>query len=117
MPAAVGQKTMKEHIHLEPGADSNVLPWTFTIVAEGTMRCGNREFLYIIGDALVGSSCVGIGRLRFIQVPGFIEKRCFRTNECGRPVSAVSPVGDDRSRTEIQNVLAVKFPGIQVCFE
>ncbi len=91
-------------------------PWSCTVVEEGRMSCKGRDFLYIVGDALVGSSCVGVGTLRYIQVPGFVARWRFRFDGNGDPVSAVDPVTDDEQRAAIQRTLSEKFPGLQVCF-
>ncbi|HOT43508.1 MAG TPA: hypothetical protein PLM53_03515 [Spirochaetota bacterium] len=107
---------MNEHVHRGPGEESRVNPWTYTVVEEGRMVCGGREFLYVVGDALVGSSCVGAGTLRYIHVPGFIGRWQFRLDDDGNPVSAVDPVMDDTDRAEIRNVLSAAYPGLQVCF-
>ena len=93
-----------------------VSPWSCTVVEEGRMTCGDREFLYIVGDALVGSSCVGVGSLRYIQVPGFVERWRFRADDNGDPVSAVDPVTGDEQRAAVQKALSEKYPGLQVCF-
>jgi len=107
---------MKEHVHRGPGEESPVNPWSCTVVEEGRMACGGREFLYVVGDALIGSSCVGAGTLRYIQVPGFIGRWQFRLDDDGNPVSAVDPVMDEVDRAEITGELSRKYPGLQVCF-
>ncbi len=91
-------------------------PWSCTVVEEGRMSCQGREFLYIVGDALVGSSCVGVGTLRYIQVPGFVARWRFRVDGNGDQVSAVDPVTDDEQRAAVQKTLSERFPGLQVCF-
>ncbi len=80
------------------------------------MVCGGREFLYVVGDALIGSSCVGAGTLRYVRVPGFIAQWQFRLDDNGNPVSTVDPVRDEKNREEIQTMLLKKYPGLQVCF-
>ncbi len=107
---------MKEHVHREPGQESLANPWSYTIVEEGRMACCGREFLYVVGDALIGSSCVGVGTLRYIHVPGFIGRWQFRLDDDGNPVSSVDPVMDDLNRAEITGALSKKYPGLQVCF-
>jgi hypothetical protein len=107
---------MKEYIHRKPGEETQVGPWSCRVVEERGISVNGGELLYIIGDALVGSSCVGAGSLRYIQVPGFITRRHFRLDIDGSPVSAVEPVMDDTIRAVIQKTLSERHPGLQVCF-
>ncbi|MBP7736300.1 MAG: hypothetical protein KA369_10050 [Spirochaetes bacterium] len=107
---------MKEFIHRKTGEEMMTAPWSCTVVEEGTLTCKGRQFLFVVGDALVGSSCVGVGTLRYIQVPGFVALWRFRVDDNGDPVSAVDPVTDDELRDAIQQALTEKFPGLQVCF-
>ncbi len=107
---------MKEYFHKEPGEEAQVGPWSFTVVEECRMEFGGGELLYVIGDALVGSSCVGVGSLRYIQVPGFIAQWHSRKDNNDNPVSAVVPVADIDARADIQRILSAKHPGLQVCF-
>lgn len=109
-------EAMKEYIHRKPGEEAQMGPWSFTVVEECRMKCGGGELLYVIGDALVGSSCVGVGSLRYIQVPGFIAQWHFRRDDNDNPVSSVVPVADSAVRTDIQGTLSAKHPGLQVCF-
>jgi hypothetical protein len=107
---------MKEYVHKGPGEEVQVNPWSCRLVEEGRLPCGGREFLYVIGDAVIGSSCVGAGTLRYIQVPGFIAQWHFRLDDDGNVISAVDPVTDDENRAHIQKTLSGKYPGLQVCF-
>ncbi len=107
---------MKEYIHRQPGEEAQILPWSFTLVEEGRMPCGGRDVLYVVGDALVGSSCVGVGTLRYIHVPGYVAQWHHRLDADCNPVSAVDPVTDEEDRAAIQEMLSSLFPGLQVCF-
>ncbi len=96
--------------------ESAALPWPCRVVEEGRMVCRGREFLYTVGDARVGSACVGAGTLRYIHVPGFITAWRSRTDGAGVPVSDVEPVTDETDRIAIRGILAERHPSLQVCF-
>ena len=106
---------MKEYFHRKPGEEAHTVPWPCRVAEECRISCNGRELLYVIADALVGSSCVGAGSLRYIQVHGFIQRWHYRHDEDGNPVSAVDPV-DEALRAVIQKTLADRHRGLQVCF-
>ncbi|MBN2077863.1 MAG: hypothetical protein JW838_02790 [Spirochaetes bacterium] len=96
--------------------DSAALPWPCRVVEEGRMSLGGREFLYMVGDATMGSACVGAGCLRFVYVPGFVESWQSRRSGAGEAVSLIEPVTDGNDLAAIKGLLAERHPSLQVCF-
>ncbi len=80
------------------------------------MSFGGREFLYMVGDATIGSACVGAGSLRYVYVPGFITAWRSRRSGAGEEVSLVDPVRDGDEQASIRRLLAARYPSLQVCF-
>jgi hypothetical protein len=107
---------MREYAHREPGMESAALPWPCRVVEEGRMCLGDREFLFMVGDATIGSACVGAGSLRYVYVPGFVAAWRARRNDAGEAVSLVEPVREGDEQASISRLLAARYPSLQVCF-
>ncbi len=83
---------------------------------EGRLNHGGEEFLYLVGDAVVESSCCGIGGCRYAVVPGSIVSWKSDTNEDGLFTSLVEPVVDQELRRQISELLSKKEDVSQVQF-
>lgn len=80
------------------------------------MSKDEREFLYVVMEAQVGSACVGAGALRFVHVPGYVLAWKSSSDDRGNPVSIVEPVMDDSERAAVRAILKNIFPSLQVSF-
>jgi hypothetical protein len=89
--------------------------WTYTVLEEGTAQVGGRELIHVLGDAAVGSACVGGGKVRVVVVPGFLV-RGTRAAAGGHRVSLVEPVRDEALKDKARAALAGIHPHIQAVF-
>ncbi len=80
------------------------------------MSKDEREFLYVVMEAQVGSACVGVGALRFVHVHGYVLAWKSSSDDRGNPVSIVEPVMDDSERAAVRAILKNIFPSLQVSF-
>ncbi len=74
----------------------------YVLTAEHRVEFRGRELLYLVGHAVVDTSCCGVGGCGYALVPGFVLAYRERTDERGRPVSRVEPIRDEALRGEIQ---------------
>jgi hypothetical protein len=72
---------------------------------EERLAYNGREFLYVIGDAVMDTSCCGYGAWRYAVVPGFIVSWKSGTNQQGHPISEVEPIADEKTQQEIKKLL------------
>jgi hypothetical protein len=72
---------------------------------EERIELNGREILYVVGNAVVDSSCCGYGGCRYAIVPGFVVKWKGKVNEKGTPVSEVEPIQNDNLRREIVDII------------
>lgn len=107
---------MASYTHKKTGDEVLALAWSYILLEEGRLNVNERELLYEICEAMVGSPCVGVGTLRFIYVPGYIQKWKNYSDGEGNPVSEVEPVRDERERSRIREALSAIHPSFQVCF-
>lgn len=83
---------------------------------EGNLRIDGREVLYVVGNAVVDSSCCGVGGCRYALVPGYVRHFKTRQDEQGLWISEVEPIIDRATRQEITRILKDKEIVQQVQF-
>jgi len=83
---------------------------------EGNLQIDGREVLYVVGNAVVDSSCCGVGGCRYALVPGYVRQFKTRQDEQGLWISEVEPIIDMATRQEITRVLKEKEIVQQVQF-
>jgi len=88
----------------------------YRLYKEGRIGYKGTEFLYLVGDGVVESSCCGSGGCRYAVVPGFIVSWKSGANEEGLFTSVIEPIRDARVREDIQMILSKKEGISQVQF-
>jgi len=88
----------------------------YRLYKEGRIGHKGREFLYLVGDGVVESSCCGSGGCRYAVVPGFIVSWKSGTNGEGLFISVIEPIRDARVREDIKIILSKKEGISQVQF-
>jgi hypothetical protein len=105
---------MKWYIHQEIGTEIPSIAGHYKILEEGKLAYGNREVLYVMGGAVVDSSCCGTGGCQFVQVRGYITSWKANIDANGFFMSEVEPITDPGEQKEIGNILSRKFPHAQI---
>lgn len=72
---------------------------------EGRIEMDGNAVLYIVGNAIVDSSCCGVGGCRYALVPGYVRRYKTRKNGRGLWLSEVEPIVDPETRKEIAEYL------------
>jgi hypothetical protein len=105
-----------EYTHIPVNRDVVCIAGYYTPLKEARLRYNDREVLYVVGLAVLESSCCGTGRWGYALVPGYVVGWQNQTNEAGLPVSDVEPISDkiaqdDISRTlkEVESISQVEF--------
>jgi len=80
----------------------------YVLEKEGRMEVDKRELLFVVGNAIVDSSCCGVGGCRYALVPGYLLRYRSRKNGSGFWLSEVEPIVDSKSRKEITQYLKKK---------
>lgn len=75
-----------------------------------------REYLYLVGDGVVESSCCGTGGCRYAVVPGSVVSWKSGTNEEGLFTSVVEPVTDKGLQDELREIVSREDGVSQVQF-
>ncbi|MBW1910534.1 MAG: hypothetical protein JRJ11_13500 [Deltaproteobacteria bacterium] len=88
----------------------------YILEKEERIEVDGKVVLYAVGNAIVDSSCCGVGGCRYALVPGYVQRFKTRKNERGLWVSEVEPIVDGKSRREITQLLKQKEWVTQVQF-
>lgn len=93
------------YAHLKLNQDNVALAGYYTPLKEVRLAYKNREFLYVVSNAVVDSSCCGISDFVSALVPGYIVAWQSEKNKDGIPVSQVEPITDNAARDKIRETI------------
>ena len=106
---------IREYTH-EIGREVRSISGGYEFEKEGNLQIDGRKVLYVVGNAVVDSSCCGVGGCRYALVPGYVRQFKTRQDEQGLWISEVEPIIDRATRQEITRVLKEKEIVQQVQF-
>ena len=97
------------YTHLPLGEDVEIgIGGYYTPEQELRQKYDDKEVLYVIGKAVVESSCCGTGSWKYAIVPGYIVNWQNTHNESGLPVSEVAPIRDEEVQANIRRIIETK---------
>jgi hypothetical protein len=88
----------------------------YELVKEERFEYNKKEIIYVIGNAIVDSSCCGHGGCRYAVVPGYIVSWKSKINEDGLHISQVEPITEQFVKKDLRRVLEKKEWVSQVQF-
>lgn len=94
-----------KYTHLELNEDVSCMAGYYTPQKEVRLKHNNREVLYVIGRAVIESSCCDVGNWGYALVPGYIVRWQKERNAAGLPISEVEPISDEVSRSSIRKII------------
>ena len=106
---------IKEYTH-EIGGEVRSISGGYELEMEGKLEMDGEEVLYVVGNAVVDTSCCGVGGCRYALVPGYVRQFKTRQDEQDLWISEVEPIIDTATRQEIIQVLKEKEMVQQVQF-
>ena len=105
----------KEYTH-ELNTEVRSISGGYCLDEEGIIEMDGRQVLYVLGNAVVDSSCCGVYGCRFAVVPGYVVKWKYKTTEDGIPVSEIEPIPGEQTKQELTRYLKTKEGVTQVQF-
>lgn len=107
----------EEYVHIEPGDEVESIGGRYVVEKELRLRLDGREFLAVIGFAVMDKACCGPGGgCRFAQVAGYILEWRGAVNEAGAAVSRVESVTNEDERRRIHEMIDERELYCQVNF-
>lgn len=92
------------HLELDKDYPSGIAGY-YVPQKEVRLKYDGREVLYVIGKAVIESSCCGTGNWMYAIVPGYIINWQKKRNETGLPVSDVEPILDEEAQGKIRKII------------
>jgi len=83
---------------------------------EERIEAHGRELLYVVGYAVIDSSCCGPGGGAYALAPGYVVRWQYETDAEGLPVSEVEPVVSEEEISEIKKIILEREHVNQVNF-
>jgi hypothetical protein len=122
-PAGFGGKmkliensTGVEFVHPELMAPITAIGGSYTFIRSERLNVGEDEVLYLVGVAVLDSTCCGYGGCAYAFVPGLIQQWHYRTEADGLLVSKIRPVIDSSMQERIKKQIMKKECVQQVNF-
>lgn len=107
----------KEYIHQRLNQEVTAIGGHYVLMKkEVRLPLQGREVLYVVGYAVIDTSCCGIGGCAYALVPGFILDWRYKTNEDGLAVSQVEPIHDEAIQKEVRWLIEREEAVQQVSF-
>jgi len=106
---------IREYTH-ELNKEIRSISGGYELEMEGKLEIHGKEVLYVVGNAIVDSSCCGVWGCRYALVPGYVRQFKTRQDKQGFWISEVEPIIDRATRQEIIRVLKEKEIVQQVQF-
>jgi len=94
-----------KYTHLELDTDIDCLAGFYTPQKEVRLKYNGREVLYVVGRAVIESSCCGVGNWGYVLVPGYIVNWQTERNDAGQAISEVEPVADEASKNNLRETI------------
>lgn len=101
--ATVEQK--RTYVHRELGGRVTAIGGHYVMDKEALMRLDGRSVLYLVGHAVLDTSCCGSGGCGYAQVLGYVEQWKSETDEAGYAMTVVTSVHDKRERQRIADLV------------
>ena len=107
---------LQDFIHPNLGQEITAIGGHYVFNKEGRISFNGREVLYLVGYALVDTSCCGTGGCAYALVPGFIKDWKYKKVTNGLRVSKIEPIRDATDQKELRCLIQKKELIQQVTF-
>lgn len=105
---------MTKVTHPDLGQEVRTFGGYFIPREEGLLDYGKRHVFYIMGRAVIETSCCGSSAWMYVQVPGFARDEDGAAVRDPSGVAEVDPITEDEDRRNITSLLLQKHPGARV---
>ncbi len=107
--------TKYTHLELDKEIAAGIAGY-YTPQQEVRLKYNGREILYVTGEAVIDSSCCGVGTWAYVIVPGYIVNWKNTKNEAGLPVSEVESISDEKAQQDIRQIIQTKETASSIGF-
>ena len=106
----------QDFIHPDLGQEVTAIGGHYVFNKEARITYNGREVFYLVGYAVVDTSCCGAGGCAYVLVPGFVRAWKYKSNINGVSVSQIEPISDPVDQQAIRRMIQKKEVVQQVTF-
>ena len=106
----------RDFAHPRLGQEVLAIGGHYVFGKEIRMRFRSREILYLVGYAVLDSTCCGVGGVAYVLVAGFIQDWKFKKNLTDDAISRIEPISDPAVQKEVSRIIRQKEMVHQVSF-
>jgi len=99
------ENNITEFSHPQLNEKITAIGGNYLFLKEVRMPFNEKEVFYLLGTAIIDTSCCGAGGCAYVLVPGIIEAWKYRSDDDGRPVSRVMPIISPRMQSKIKQLI------------
>jgi hypothetical protein len=107
---------LQDFIHPNLGQEITAIGGHYVFNKAARITHNDREVFYLVGYAVVDTSCCGVGGCAYAWVPGFVVTWKYKTNNNGASVSQIEPISDSLDQQAIRRLVQKKEVVQQVMF-
>jgi hypothetical protein len=108
--------TSQEFVHPKLGQEVTAIGGHYVFGKEIRLPYNDREIMYLVGYAVLDSTCCGVGGCAYVLVPGYIRQWKYKKNHNDGAVSLVEPIYGRTDQMQIRNLIQKKEMVDQVTF-
>ena len=108
--------TSQEFVHPKLGQEVTAIGGHYVFGKEIRLPYNDREILYLVGYAVLDSTCCGVGGCAYVLVPGYIRQWKYKKYHSDGAVSLVEPICGRTDQKQIRNLIQKKEMVYQVTF-
>ena len=107
---------LQDFTHPDIGQEITAIGGHYVFNKEARITYNGRNVLYLIGYAVVDTSCCGVGGCAYARVPGYVKAWKYKTDINGVSVSQIEPISDPLDQQAIRRMIQKKEVVQQVTF-
>jgi len=106
----------QEFVHPKLGREVTAIGGHYVFGKEIRLAYKGREILYLVGYAVLDSTCCGVGGTAYVLVAGYISQWKYKKSRNDCAVSQIVPIQTGIDRKQIRNLIQKKEMVYQVTF-
>lgn len=106
----------RDFAHPRLGQEVTAIGGHYVFGKEIRMRFRTREILYLVGYAVLDSTCCGVGGVAYVLVAGFIQDWKYKKNQTDDAISRIELIRDLSIQKEVSRIIRQKEMVHQIAF-
>jgi hypothetical protein len=108
---------LQDFIHPNLGQEITAIGGHYVFNDERRLSFDGRVVLYLVGYAVVDTSCCGVGGCAYALVPGYVRAWKYQKDNDGVFVSLIEPIHDTGEQQQIRRLIQKREMVQQVTFD